>query len=167
MTGDVMPEKYFCVDVECVATGKRHDDRSVAIVAVVDKHERVILKKKVKVTKHIVSYLTPLTGIHPGDLDNGEDLADVIREVKAILGSDAVIVGQGIENDIKWLELKEGIDFSFAVNLGKFFKTYNPRYGNYSYFSLRHEATILLGKSNVNHTLIYDIDYVHTFDQNT
>ena len=128
MTGDVMPEKYFCVDVECVATGKRHDDRSVAIVAVVDKHERVILKKKVKVTKHIVSYLIPLTGIRPGDLDNGEDLADVIRGVKAILGSDAVIVGQGIENDIKWLELKEGIDFSFAVNLGKFFKTYNPRY---------------------------------------
>ena len=155
MTGDVMPKKYFSIDVECVATGIRHDARSVALVAVVDKHEKQIFKKKVKVHKHIVSYLTPLTGIHPGDLDNGEDLADVIRDVKTILSSDAVIVGQSIESDIKWLELKEGIDFSFAVDLGKFFKTYNPRFRSYTYFSLRHEATTLLGKSTVNSTLIH------------
>ena len=146
MTGDVMPEKYFSIDVECVATGIRHDARSVALVAVVDKHEKVILKKKVKVIKPIVSYLTPLTGIRPGDLDNGEDLAKVIKDVKAILGSDAVIVGQGIKNDIKWMELKEGIDYNFAVDLGLFFKTFNPRYGSYSFFSLRHETSVLLGK---------------------
>ena len=95
-TGDDMPEKYFSIDVECVATGIRHDARSIALVAVVDKHEKLIYKKKVKVHKHIVSYLTPLTGLHPGDLDIGEDLADVIGDVKAILSSDAVIVGQGV-----------------------------------------------------------------------
>ena len=67
----------------------------------------MILKKKVKVTKPIVSYLTPLTGICPGDLDDGEDLAKAIRDVKAVLGSDAVIVGQGIKNDIKWMELNK------------------------------------------------------------
>ena len=154
-TGDVMPEKYFSIDVECVATGIRHDARSVAFVAVVDKDERQIFKNKVKVHKHIVSYLTPLTGLHPGDLDIGEDLADVIGDVKAILSSDSVIVGQGVNSDIKWLELKEGIDFKFAVDLGQFFKTYNPRSGNYAYFSLRHEATTLLGKSSVNSTLIH------------
>ena len=155
MTGDVMPEKYFGIDVECVATGIRHDARSVALVAVVDKYERQIFKKKVKVHKHIVSYLTPLTGLHPGDLDNGEDLADVIRDVKAILSSDAVIIGQRIQSDIKWLELKEGIDFKFGVDLGQFFKTYNPRSGSYTYFSLRHEATTLLGKGSVNSALIH------------
>ena len=153
-TGDDMPEKYFSIDVECVATGIRHDARSVAFVAVVDKDERQIFKNKVKVHKHIVSYLTPLTGLHPGDLDIGEDLADVIGDVKAILSSDSVIVGQGVNSDIKWLELKEGIDFKFAVDLGQFFKTYNPRFGNYSYFSLRHEATTLLGKSSVNSTSV-------------
>ena len=31
MTGDVMPENYFSIDVECVATGIRHDARSVAL----------------------------------------------------------------------------------------------------------------------------------------
>ena len=150
-----MPGKYFSIDVECVATGIRHDARSVAVVAVVDKHEKLIHKKKVKVHKHIVSYLTPLTGLHPGDLDIGEDLADVIGDVKAILSSDAVIVGQGVNSDIKWLELKKGIDFKFAVDLGQFFKTYNPRSGNYTYFSLRHEATTLLGKSSVNSTSVH------------
>ena len=32
------PEKYVSVDVECIATGKRHDDREVCYIAVVDQH---------------------------------------------------------------------------------------------------------------------------------
>ena len=42
-----LPDKYFCVDVECVATGYRHDERAVAVIAVVDKNEKVILRKEV------------------------------------------------------------------------------------------------------------------------
>ena len=69
-----LPEKYVCIDVECVATGRRHDARSVALVAIVDQDERVLLKKKVKPIEKIVSYLTPLTGLREGDLDDGEQL---------------------------------------------------------------------------------------------
>jgi RNA exonuclease 4 len=141
-----LPETYYSIDVECVATGRRHDERGVALVAVVDKNERLILRKKVKIDRSkVVSYLTPLTGIRPGDLDNGESLDSVIRQVKSLLGPNVVLVGQGIANDIKWLNLREGVDYNYSVDLGQFFKVYNPRYSNYSYFNLQHEANILLG----------------------
>ncbi len=80
-------KRYMSMDMECVATGINHDARDVCSVAVVDGEERVLLSKMVKPEKPIVSYLTPLTGVREGDLDNGEALSDVIAQVKAILGS--------------------------------------------------------------------------------
>ena len=144
-------KRYIALDVECVATGRRHDDRDVCLVAVVDANEEVILKRKVKPDKPIVSYLTPLTGVKRGDLDDGERLSVVLRDVKALLGPDVVLVGQGTKSDIKWLQLEQGKDYDSVVDLGQMFKTYNSRYGNYSYFSLSHEANTLIqaGKSSV------------------
>ena len=142
-------KRYIALDVECVATGRRHDDRDVCLVAVVDADEEVILKRKVKPEKAIVSYLTPLTGVQRGDLDDGKKLSVVLREVKALLGPDVVLVGQGLKSDIKWLRLEQGKDYDSVVDIAQMFKTYNSRYGNYSYFSLSHEANTLIrpGKS--------------------
>ena len=139
------------VDVECVATGVRHDARDVCLVAVVNGNERVLLSKKVKPDKPIVSHLTPITGVRRGDLDDGEKLSDVIAEVKALLGYNVVLVGQGIQSDIEWLNLHQGVDYAEAVNVADMFKTYNIHYGNYYYYSLSHEANILIqsGKSIV------------------
>lgn len=144
MASRSLPEKFVCVDVECVATGRRHDARSVALVAVVDQDERVLLKKKVKVTETVVSYLTPLTGLTAGDLDDGEPLETVLEEVKKLLGPDVVLVGQGVKNDVEWLRLREGEDYQSTVDLGELFKTFNPRYSSYNFFSLSHEANTLL-----------------------
>ena len=140
-----LPEKFFCVDVECVATGISHNARSVCLVAVVDKDERVVLTRKVKPKDKIVSYLTPLTGVRAGDLDDGESLESVISEVKALLGPDVVLVGQSVISDVNWLHLDQGVDYSRTVELGKLFKTYNPKYQTYNFFSLSHEANTLLG----------------------
>lgn len=137
-------KRYMSVDVECVATGKRHDAREVCLVSMVDADSNVLLSKKVKPESPVVSYLTPLTGVREGDLDNGERLADVLTQVKALLGRDVVLVGQGVKNDIVWLKLQQGTDFASFVDLGEMFKAYNQRYGNYSYFSLSHEANTLL-----------------------
>ena len=144
-------KRYIALDVECVATGRRHDDRDVCLVAIVDANEEVILKRKVKPDKPIVSYLTPLTGVKRGDLDDGERLSVVLRDVKALLGPDVVLVGQGMKSDIKWLQLEQGKDYDSVVDLGQMFKTYNSRYGNYSYYSLSHEANTLIraGKSSI------------------
>ena len=144
MAARSLPEKYVSVDVECVATGRRHDARSVALVVVVDQDERVLLKKKVKVRETVVSYLTPLTGLTAGDLDDGEPLETVLEEVKKLLGPDVVLVGQGIKNDVEWLRLQKGDDFQSTVDLGELFKTFNPRYSSYNFFSLSHEANTLL-----------------------
>ncbi len=137
-------DRFFSVDVECVATGRRHDDRDVCIVAVVDQNEKVLLKRMVKPEKPVVSYLTPLTGVRAGDLDHASELAAVIAEVKALLGPNAVLVGQNVKSDIKWLKLQQGVDYQRTVELGEMFKAYNSRYGNFSFFSLAHEANTLL-----------------------
>lgn len=137
-------QRYIALDVECVATGIRHDAREVCFVAVIDNNETLLFKKTVKPTKVIVNHLTPLTGCKPGDLDSGERLEYVIAEVKDLLGPDVVLVGQGVKSDIEWLHLEEGKDYGGVVELGEMFKAYNSRYGNYSYFSLQHEANTLL-----------------------
>ena len=149
MAARSLPDKFVCVDVECVATGRRHDAHSVALVAVVDQEERVLLKKKVKVTEKVMSYLTPLTGLREGDLDDGEPLDKVLADVKRVLGPDVVLVGQGVKNDVEWLQLREGEDYESTVDLGELFKTFNPRYSNYSFFTLSHEANTLLRQGRV------------------
>ena len=145
-SGSGAAKRYISLDVECVATGKRHDhdDRDVCFVAVVDDDEKVLLKKKVKPEKRIVSYLTPLTGFHAGDLEDAEKLSDVIADVKRILGPDVVLIGQNVQSDIKWLHLQEGTDFGGKVELSVMFRAYNRRNGKDFTFSLQHEANTLL-----------------------
>ena len=137
-------KRYMSVDVECVATGQRHDAREVCSVAVVDSNGTVLLSKKVKPVSPVVNYLTSITGLRQGDLDRAEKLSDVLVEVKALLGRDVVLVGQGIRNDIEWLKLQQGVDYCESKDLGEMFKAYNQRYRSYNYSSLSHEANTLL-----------------------
>ncbi|KNC74987.1 hypothetical protein SARC_12478 [Sphaeroforma arctica JP610] len=80
-----------------------------------------------------------------GDLDDGESLEAVVEKVRAILGPDAWLVGQSIDSDIKWMHLEKGRDYKDIIELSKEFTTFNPKYQNYSFFSLEHEALVLMG----------------------
>ena len=131
------------VDVECVATGHGHNDHSVCRVAVVDEKERVLLNEYVKPEGRIVSYLTPITGVREGDLDNAKSLQTVLTQVYALLSPDVTLVGQRIASDIGWLHLTKGVHYKDAIDLAQVFATYSNRYK--IYFSLRHEANTLLG----------------------
>jgi hypothetical protein len=51
-----------CIDVECVATGTTHHDRSISQIALVDLSDAVICDLYVIPEQPVVSYLTPLTG---------------------------------------------------------------------------------------------------------
>ena len=135
----------IAIDVECVATGVRHDARSVCSVAVVGEDERVLLYKKVKPRERIVNYLTPITGFRKGDLDDAESLESVLAQVHALLGPDVSIVGQAVQNDITWLKLERGRHYKDVKDIAQIFATENPRYGNKTYFSLQHESDTLLG----------------------
>ena len=134
------------VDVECVATGRGHNDRGVCRVAVVDDSERVLLNEYVKPEERIVSYLTPVTGVREGDLDNAKKLEDVLTRVYALLSPDVTLVGQGVRSDITWLRLIKGVHYKDVVELADVFAAYNQRYKNMNYFTLQHEADTLLGE---------------------
>ncbi len=136
--------RYIALKVGCVATGFRHDARAVCSVVVVDYDENALLQAIVKPKSPVVSYLTPLTGVKEGDLDSGQDIEDVICQVKALLGPDVILVGQMVQNQVQWLCLEEGKDYCDVVELSEMFKTYNPRYRNYTRYPLRHEANVLL-----------------------
>ena len=145
-----LPGKFLSVDVECVATGYSHNERAVGHVAVVDQDENVVYQQYVKPDQPVVSYLTPLTGISAGQLDKGVSQERVEREVRALLGPDVVLVGQRIDCDIKWLHLQQGRDYAGIIDLAEVFKAYNRRYGNYSFFSLAHEANTLLYSGTIS-----------------
>jgi len=57
-----MASSVFSIDVECVATGMKHDARSVAQIALVDGNEQPVLNLYVRPEEEVVSYLAPLTG---------------------------------------------------------------------------------------------------------
>ena len=46
----------YALDVECVATGKTHNDRAVAQIGLVDAYGRCVLNVYVKPKKEVVSY---------------------------------------------------------------------------------------------------------------
>ena len=86
--------KYFSIDVECVATGKEHNAREVAQIALVDQFERCLLNVYVKppdgATVH--SYLTPLTGITAELIEaNGVSLAEAVGQLRTALPKHAVL----------------------------------------------------------------------------
>ncbi len=93
-----------CVDVECVATGTTHHDRSISQIALVDLADTVICDLYVIPEKPVVSYLTPLTGCTEKLLgERGTSLEQALETLRASLarlkdetGSLVTLVGQNI-----------------------------------------------------------------------
>ncbi len=108
------PEVFLCIDVECVATGRGHLNRTPVSVAVVDINEEILLYELIQPTVRVHSYLTDMTGFTAGMLSDRLPLADVIEGVHALLGPNVILVGQGIQNDIRWLEVTF---MTFQINL--------------------------------------------------
>ncbi len=138
----------FCVDVECAATSKRHSDRTPISVALSNEKEEVVFYCCIKPKEPVFSYLTPLTGVTEKDLINARPLEDVVHEIRHALRAFEplpLLVGNGIENDIRWLELVKGEDFSDSVDLAEMFKAWNPKYRQFNKYSLAHLCRQLLG----------------------
>lgn len=138
--------KYFSIDVECVATGPGHNDRDVAQVSLVDQYENILLNIYVRPSRPVVSYLTPLTGLTAEMLDtHGMPLQDALGMLRQVLPPSAVLVGQNIAVDIRWLGLREGVDFESLIDLSGAYRVFNPKFQSYSYFSLQHQVKVVLG----------------------
>ncbi|CAL55949.1 Exonuclease, RNase T/DNA polymerase III [Ostreococcus tauri] len=135
------------LDVECVATGPKHHDRSVAQIAVVcARTERVLCDVFVKQTKEVRSYLTPLTGIDKETLETrGIPLDEALERVRSVLGPRHVVVGQGVLKDVEeWLGLTRGVDYGDLIEMTGIWRVWNERYGSWSVFSQDHLVRCLL-----------------------
>lgn len=87
----------FSIDVECVATGTQHNDRSIAQISLVDAACNVFANLYVKPDRPVVSHLTPLTGLTAELLDQyGVPLETALAELRRRLPPHAVLVGQNI-----------------------------------------------------------------------
>lgn len=65
-----------------------------------------------------------------------------------------VCTGQGVDSDIKWMDLQKGTDFQQDFDLANAFRAYNPKYNNYSFSSLEHTATTLLDVDSSAHGIV-------------
>lgn len=135
---------YYSVDVECVATGRGHNDRALAHVAVVDQHGQIVLNLYIHPSKPIVSYLPALTGLSEKDLAQGITEEEAISLFRATIPPSAILVGQNILKDVEWLHLVEGEDFAGLLDLAGLFACKNPQFRSLTFFSLAHEAKALL-----------------------
>jgi len=137
--------RYVALDVECVATGRGHSERVPATVVLVNKNGHTLQNDTILV-EHVYSYLTPLTGLTSEDFKHARPLLEVLSDTYSILGPDVVLIGQHPESDIKWLQLKQGVHFKYAVDIAHFFKKFNNRYNKYTFRSLQHTAQALLSE---------------------
>ena len=94
----------------------------------------------------VASYLTPLTGITRADVEQrGVPLFRALEALRAVLPPTAILVGQNIMQDVRWLGLVEGRDFASLMDLQGLFRVWNPKYRTYSVWSQDHLAATLLG----------------------
>lgn len=137
----------FALDVECVATGYTHLDRSVAQIGVVDLDLRPVLNSFVKPTKPVVSYLSPLTGITKDVVDHhGVPLDKAISDLRRVLPKDAVIVGQNISQDATWLNISAPNDYASLLDIAALFRVFDPIRNKWTYFAQDHVASVWLAQ---------------------
>jgi len=99
------PEIFLAIDVECVATACGHLDRTPVSVEICSESEEQVYSELICPTIAVHNYLTELTGFEAHHFQGARSFTDVMVNVRSFLGPNVVLVGQGIENDIRWLEV--------------------------------------------------------------
>lgn len=96
--------RAVAMDCEMVGVGSDGEDSILARVSIVNHFGKCIYDKYVKPTERVTDYRTAVSGIRPADIENGEDIKTVRKEVSLILEG-RVLVGHAIHNDLKILLL--------------------------------------------------------------
>ncbi|XP_056587199.1 RNA exonuclease 4 [Triplophysa dalaica] len=96
--------RAVAMDCEMVGVGFDGEDSIVARVSLVNQFGKCVYDKYVKPTERVTDYRTKVSGIRPKDIENGEEVWTVQKEVAEILKG-RVLVGHAIHNDLKILLL--------------------------------------------------------------
>lgn len=95
--------KQLAMDCEMVGIGDGTESM-LARVSIVNKHGDCVYDKYVKPRENVVDYRTPVSGIRPEQLRNGEDFVIVQKEVAEMLKG-RILVGHALKHDLNVLYL--------------------------------------------------------------
>ncbi|ADM11796.1 putative RNA exonuclease [Encephalitozoon intestinalis ATCC 50506] len=99
-----IPSSYdiIALDIEKVKTQRGKDPGRITMV---DSNGNAVYDKIIKPKEPILDYLTRYSGLTKEIIDKGIDVEVVRNEIFDFIGTNTVIVGHGIENDLSSLEL--------------------------------------------------------------
>jgi hypothetical protein len=133
----------FSLNVECFTASKHHNSRSVAHIVLADEWCRPVCSIYVKQEGPVTS---PTTGLTQELVEaHGIPRADALVTLRSYIPPHAVLVGQNVGTDVRWLNLVEGLDFDSMVDLAALFRVWNPQLSSWCVYSQDHVAKSLLG----------------------
>ena len=135
----------IAINVEYVATGPKHTDRAVGLIALADEMERTFLNIYVKPDDPVFSYLTPHSSLTKAQLDEGISLDDASDLIRKYLPTRCRLVGFNTLQAATCAGLRSGVDYEQAVDLKQRYRMWNAKYNEYSIFAREHLAKTLLG----------------------
>ncbi|KAI8374099.1 hypothetical protein EDC96DRAFT_498536 [Choanephora cucurbitarum] len=96
-------KRIIAVDCEMVLTVK---GSALARITLIDEDGSVLLDEMVKPDQPVIDYLTKYSGITPADLKTATcSLRRAQKHVRKLVNHDVILVGHGLENDLKALQI--------------------------------------------------------------
>ena len=68
-------------------------------------------------------------------MQKGLNFSEAMTKSKSLLGSDVILVGQRLDSDVNWMQLKKGNDYYKSIDIAESFRCYNYKSRRYGYFS--------------------------------
>lgn len=106
--------------IDCEMCRTTSGDLELTRVSIVDENEKIFYEELVKPDNKIIDYLTRFSGITHKMMKNvTKRLKDVQEDIRRILPSDAILVGQSLSNDLHALKMMHPyiIDTSVIYNI--------------------------------------------------
>jgi len=139
--------EFLALDVECAASGWGHNDRVPVRMALVNLHGGVLVDKVILPTVPIFDSLEQYTGLRSDEIfETGEPMEEVQEAMQAHLGPHVTLIGQRVQFDADWLELRKGTHYRDVVDLADVFKRWSQKRNHFVHFSLQEAGCALLGQ---------------------
>ena len=103
---EISPDRVVALDCEMVGVGDDGVRSILARVSIVDWHGYVLMDTFVKPTETVTNYRTFVSGVRPHNLDSPDAMDfQICRSIVQIWLKDKILVGHGLSNDLKVLQL--------------------------------------------------------------
>lgn len=97
--------KYFLISIDCEMI-QCEEGFELGRVSILDSKGNVLYDKIVKPENHIKDYLTKYSGLTKESFENAISFSQMKDDLKEIIGTNTVILGHGLFNDLNCLKIK-------------------------------------------------------------